>query len=296
METLKQEKYEELKNKRNQVLTILYAGFLKNEKVESMHKKVRSIITPHTSPVMYYNSMRLLAKVNRDLKKEKKDISAELVFVALMVKNSGFTFLQKNVYKELNDFETKEKEKELNDLSLSALKSQRIFYICSSHADCAKDHVAFQGKIYIDKFWKRAITKKHEREIIENYLATHKTLTMQEVTMKPVWLVTRPNCRHFFKTLSVMEVLGEAGLEELLNKYHMKFQQGDRQFTQTMAHSLKSEWYKRNNIENIIKKYQERLECHASLVRVKSTPLLQNAMEKDKFLIKKWKTYLQKNF
>ena len=45
-----------------------------------------------------------------------------------------------------------------------------------------------------------------------------------------------------------------------------------------------------------LKKYQERLECHASLVRVKSTPLLQNAMEKDKFFNQKVENLFTKEF
>ncbi len=82
-----------------------------------------------------------------------------------------------------------------------------IFYITSYYGDCAKDHADYQGKIYFDRDW-RANAPKDRIEEIENYISSNKLMSVQEVTGAPVYLTSRPNCRHYFQAIDIDSVLG----------------------------------------------------------------------------------------
>ena len=82
-----------------------------------------------------------------------------------------------------------------------------IFYITSFYGDCAKDHADYQGKIYVDKDWE-SIAPKERIEEIRNYINSNKIMTVQEVMDGPVYLTTRPNCRHYFQYIDIDSVLG----------------------------------------------------------------------------------------
>ncbi len=82
-----------------------------------------------------------------------------------------------------------------------------IFYITSFYGDCAKDHAAYQGKIYVDKDWE-ANAPKDRLDEIRNYISSHNIMTVQEVMGAPVYLTTRPNCRHYFQYIDIDSVLG----------------------------------------------------------------------------------------
>lgn len=107
-------------------------------------------------------------------------------------------------------------------------------------------------------------------------------------------MITRPNCRHFAKVLSVSEVLNNPTWQ-LLVKNKMTMKEGDRELRQTLRHNMSSKKgnYNEKNINAIIDKYKERLELHTELNKVKSTQELRHAITKDKFLIKKWQNFLK---
>lgn len=85
-----------------------------------------------------------------------------------------------------------------------------IFYVCSKHVAPAKDHKDWQGKIYVDRFW-RAILKSTDREWmipqVERYIVENDVKTIQWVMGPPVWLTTRPFCRHWFAPVLTSTVL-----------------------------------------------------------------------------------------
>ena len=171
------------------------------------------------------------------------------------------------------------------------VEKAKIFYLASSHDDCAIDHLDWQGKIYIDENWKKLIKSAELKKKIQNFINQNEIKTFQWVIGKPVWFITRPNCRHYFKKLQVKEVM-ENDLNTLIkiNKMHRKIGSKDQQ---TIYHSTKKSWYTRENIENIIAKYEDRLSYHKSLYDVQPNEELKKEIEKDKLLIKKWKAYLQ---
>ncbi len=89
-----------------------------------------------------------------------------------------------------------------------------IFYITSYYGDCAKDHADYQGKIYFDRDW-RANAPKDRIEEIENYISSNKLMSVQEVTGAPVYLTSRPNCRHYFQAVDIDSVLGVKNEKDL---------------------------------------------------------------------------------
>lgn len=170
-------------------------------------------------------------------------------------------------------------------------ENAKIFFLASSHDDCAKDHLNAQGKMYIDEDWQRVVRNDEVREEIRIYVKRNNIKTFQWVINKPTWFITRPNCRHFFEQLPVKEVLSY-DVDTLIDKYKMHSKIGNRR-QQTLYHSTDRTWYTRENIENIIGKYEERLEYHNSLYEIQKNDELRKEIMKDKLLIKKWKSYLQ---
>lgn len=162
----------------------------------------------------------------------------------------------------------------MSDIQANAMNN-KWFYLCSSHNDCAKDHLEWQGKIYIDENCKDpkclALANQYHMR------------TYQWVIGKPVWLVTRPNCRHYFKALTYNEVAGKS-YESLIKEYKMHKTIGDRPIMQTLKGG--------QDVDIVIKSYEERLKLHLSMNRVRPNQFLKSAIDKDRLLLKKW--YLKK--
>ena len=114
----------------------------------------------------------------------------------------------------VRDIEARDKNAYLSDLL-----SDGIFYLCSSHKDCAADHLEWQGKIYVSEDWE-ARCMDYDREKIAAYIKNHDVKTIEWVLGAPVYMTTRPNCRHYFKNISVDEVL-HRGVKRLLRDYDM---------------------------------------------------------------------------
>ena len=91
-----------------------------------------------------------------------------------------------------------------------------------------EDHIEYQGQIYIDENWKKLISNSNNelKVAIENYIRINNIKSYQWVIDKPVWMITRLNCRHFAKVLSVSEVLNNPTWQ-LLVKNKMTMKEGD---------------------------------------------------------------------
>ena len=149
------------------------------------------------------------------------------------------------------------------------------FYLCSSHTDSAEDHKPWQGKVYIDE---NCNDPKCLALANEYHMKSY-----QWVIGQPVWMVTRPNCRHYFKSLTYNEVAGNS-YEDLIKKHNMHREIGDRSIMQTLKGG--------DNVEIVIKSYEERLRMHLAMNRIRPNQFLQRAIDKDRLLLKKWKNKL----
>lgn len=89
----------------------------------------------------------------------------------------------------------------------SGLKDpSKLFFVCSWHPGCANDHKPYQGRIYVDRFWRRK-AKGSEYPAVLEYIRKHGTMTVQEAIRGPIWLTTRPYCRHRFIPVDTPTVL-----------------------------------------------------------------------------------------
>lgn len=134
-----------------------------------------------------------------------------------------------------NDVEDRIKRDSLRELFRDEGKEKgkgtverNIFYLCSSHLHPAKDHVDYEGKIYVDKDWEAKLNSSLQDNPdgqdmhgkIAAYIRNHRILTVQEVTYSEPYLVLRPNCKHYFIPVSVSEVLGSSA-KSLLRRHKM---------------------------------------------------------------------------
>lgn len=227
------------------------------------------------------------------LKKKNVEKSISSVIVKEADKNEGET-KDKVIADTLRQNLDKSRQEVLKSTETSEIETDKImiFYLASAHKDSASDHAPYQGKMYVDENWETIPMPWALHNAIAYYIKTHYVKSMQWVVGKPVWFITRPNCRHYFKELSVKEVLATARTK-LIKKYDMKTAIGDRQYLQTMKHSTSKDWYDDvRNAQLLLNSYKERLSMHELMYKENPCSTIKNAIAKDKFLIQKWEKYI----
>lgn len=86
-----------------------------------------------------------------------------------------------------------------------------VFYICSTHSNPATDHAEWQGRIYVDRYWRNTLEGDEiALKKVAAYIRNHDIKTVQEICREPVYLITRPYCKHFFIELDTDEVLNSS--------------------------------------------------------------------------------------
>ena len=94
-----------------------------------------------------------------------------------------------------------------------------VFYLLSSHSNPAEGHAPYQGQIFVDRFWKSVTSDDPElQKKVRAYIRNHDTLTVQEIIKSPVYMITRPYCKHFFIELDTDEVLNN-GVKKIRNNH-----------------------------------------------------------------------------
>lgn len=99
--------------------------------------------------------------------------------------------------------------------------SGTVFFLCSKHNNCADDHKDYQGKIYIDRFWRQKVSGLEYSAVLD-FIKKNDVMTIQEAMSNPIWLCTRPYCRHHFIPMPINEVIGAVQINELIEDYNMK--------------------------------------------------------------------------
>lgn len=260
---------------KNRYIVKIYDGVLRRKSARTIHKELYDMTI--NKKVFDTKLLAMMIKVTN--KAKKKDVGTaglDVLAVALLdmfnkdrISDKADSIINDRLIRD----ESKEKDKILADVIKKGRKDKKIFYLASSHNDCAADHEAFQGKLYVDNQWWQLT---HDEDV-RDYIRSHNIKTMQWVTGRPVWFLTRPHCRHYFVQLSIDDVLGHS-LESLKKKNHTHTKIGDREY-QTDA-------------KMTLEKYEERLRLLKSLYSVYKTDKLRNQILKTEILIKKWKKYL----
>lgn len=297
----------QLKKLRNKYIASIYDGLIKKKSLAEIHKGIKNISKiANQEGISYTKNMEkfVLNLASKTKKKLDKNISSLDLEggIELAIANWVYGFFDKQeVFSKTNSISydvathyESERKDELLKLEVNRnrhYENPRVFYLASSHNDCAKDHADYQGKIYIDEKWKDLVKDLDLKIKILQYVNANNVKTFQWVIGKPVWLITRPNCRHYMKSLTTEDVLGNS--VSTLTRNHKLHTKVGKELTRTIKHPTKKEWYKKENIEDIIKKYKERLEFHQALWEIEKSQPLKRAIEKDKLLIQKWEKMLQ---
>ena len=251
-------------NIRVALITALYISLLDGY---SLNKRIKRIVGDNQDEAILIMVAMIIAMYKKLKKVEGSNNLAEEIEHSHILEQT-----HSEAYKAQRKIIGEQKEAFImSNLQANAM-NKKWFYLCSSHADSAKDHAPWQGKVYID-----------DNCDDEKCLALARMYHMksyQWVVGKPVWMVTRPNCRHYFKALTYNEVAGKT-YDSLIEEHKMHRKIGNRPIMQTLKGG--------DNVQIVIKSYEERLRLHVSMYKARPNEFLRLAIKKDKFLLNKWK-------
>ena len=103
---------------------------------------------------------------------------------------------------------------------ISRVINRGIFYLCSRHTNCAEGHKNYQGKIYVSENWRDRCFDSATKKRVAAYIKNHNCKTVEEIVDDPIYMVTRPNCRHYFVEIDIEEVMHN-GVKKLLKNHNM---------------------------------------------------------------------------
>lgn len=269
----KAKRVQELKKLKYNLLLISYSGIVERKEYKEIQKKL------FKETINFEQSKRLKVKrLYRTCWKIVKQIKRKTDFILLpinrhnevsrlLIENKNLNLLDKEINEIVRTKETEEKEEIIKE----TLSEDKPFILVSWHKDSANDHIEWQGKIYVNE---DLLNEPKVKEIAEQ----RKMQTFQWLIGEPVYMITRPNCRHYFQPLSVKEV-EDNSVQSLLKKYGMVHKVGQRGLFQTLADK---------NRKALVQKYKERLALLEGLKKIQPTLKLEQAIKKTKLLIKKW--------
>lgn len=144
------------------------------------------------------------------------------------------------------------------------------FFLASAHVDPAEDHKNLQGRMYYDAHWEKYVTSEADKAQIKAYIQNHNCLSVQEVMGAPYYFILRPNCTHYFKHMSLEEVLHSSS-NKLLKEHRM---------INHKPHSTPTVSYSRA--------YEDKLDQLQALWKVMPNPELAKDIKSTKQLNRKW--------
>lgn len=137
-----------------------------------------------------------------------------------------------------------------------------IFWLVSSFGDSAKDHVDYQGQLYVDREWDSMVDEETRKQV-QDYIDANGIRVKQDVEEGEPYLTTRPNCRHTWRPMNTDEVLGGKSTEKMLKENDMLF---NGKYEQEKANARDKLRYQ----ERQIRKYK--LQAEETNIRIGKTP------------------------
>lgn len=155
-------------------------------------------------------------------------------------------------------------------------KPNSPFFLASAHPMPAKDHAEYEGRLYYDADWEeKGEYSTAEKAAIRALIRNRKLDTVQYITQGPVWLCTRPNCKHYLMNMPLQEAL-HSSARSMLRKHGM-YMQNEYPVDEKLIYYR--EYYNRAKIEETLMKYIPNKK-------------LEQDLKKDKKLLDKWKDKL----
>ena len=198
------------------------------------------------------------------LKQDTKETDGIILATLLMKRFEKLRVYQRFislVNQEVRNKEASVKEKVIRQLTSYGIENREHFALVSKHLDSAIDHLDFQGKLYL------LTNDLQESELLlANKLGINKTLA--SVMHDKPYLITRPNCRHYFITLSESDI-GDKSVDTLLKENKMITKVGSRV------------------IKNLRNNTSIKLNYYKELYKVRRVPYLASRIKKLKELVEK---------
>ena len=207
------------------------------------------------------NLARFLAK---KLKQDTQETDGIILATLLMKRFEKLRVYQRFislVNQEVRNKEASVKERIIRQLTSYGIENREHFALVSKHLDSAIDHIDFQGKLYL------LTNDLQESELL---LASKLgiTRTLASVMHDKPYLITRPNCRHYFITLSESDI-GSKSVDTLLKENKMITKVGSRV------------------IKNLRNNTSIKLNYYKELYKVRRIPYLAKRIKKLKELVEK---------
>ena len=207
------------------------------------------------------NLARFLAK---KLKQDAQETDGIILATLLMKRFEKLRVYQRFislVNQEVRNKEASVKERIIRQLTSYGIENREHFALVSKHLDSAIDHIDFQGKLYL------LTNDLQESELL---LASKLgiTRTLASVMHDKPYLITRPNCRHYFITLSESDI-GSKSVDTLLKENKMITKVGSRV------------------IKNLRNNTSIKLNYYKELYKVRRIPYLAKRIKKLKELVEK---------
>lgn len=198
------------------------------------------------------------------LKQDTKETDGIILATLLMKRFEKLRVYQRFislVNQEVRNKEASVKEKVIRQLTSYGIENREHFALVSKHLDSAIDHLDFQGKLYL------LTNDLQESELLlANKLGI--TRTLASVMHDKPYLITRPNCRHYFITLSESDI-GSKSVDTLLKENKMITKVGSRV------------------IKNLRNNTSIKLNYYKELYKVRRVPYLASRIKKLKELVEK---------
>lgn len=213
---------------------------------------------------IYKNCLNLARFLASKLKRDTQETDGIILATLLMKRFEKLRVYQRFislVNQEVRNKETSVKERVIRQLTSYGIENREHFALVSKHLDSAIDHIDFQGKIYL------LTNDLQESELLlANKLGINKTLA--SVMHDKPYLITRPNCRHYFITLSESDI-GSKSVDTLLKENKMITKVGSRV------------------IKNLRNNTSIKLNYYKELYKVRRIPYLASRIKKLKELVEK---------
>ena len=213
---------------------------------------------------IYKNCLNLAHLLANKLKQDTQETDGIILATLLMKRFEKLKVYErfiKLVNQEVRNKEASVKERVIRQLTSYGIENREHFALVSKHLDSAIDHIDFQGKIYL------LTNDLQESELLlANKLGINKTLA--SVMHDKPYLITRPNCRHYFITLSESDI-GSKSVDTLLKENKMITKVGSRV------------------IKNLRNNTSIKLNYYKELYKVRKTPYLAKRIKKLKELVEK---------
>ena len=198
------------------------------------------------------------------LKQDTKETDGIILATLLMKRFEKLRVYQRAislVNQEVRNKEASVKERIIRQLTSYGIENREHFALVSKHLDSAIDHLDFQGKLYL------LTNDLQESELLlANKLGI--TRTLASVMHDKPYLITRPNCRHYFITLSESDI-GSKSVDTLLKENKMITKVGSRV------------------IKNLRNNTSIKLNYYKELYKVRRIPYLASRIKKLKELVEK---------